>query len=257
MAILFSHEWSQPMHESWQTFQAAFGRYLRDPQHETLPAGVVPRRAKVYEDLLFNNICGFLDNCFPVCQQLISQDDWRMLCRSFYRDWRCHSPRFNDIPKSFLDYLESEMAPPLAYPWFWSLAHYEWIELAVDIFDESSVNQTQISNTGIYANPSLHNLFYEWPVHRISPEWQPDQPQQTFIAVYRNSQHKVCFTEVNPATHALIHLFQTGLSSSEAALSYLAEQMQTDLNDSFKQFGEQAIQQLIDQGILIRSGSAI
>ena len=241
------------MRESWQEFQFEFARYLRDPAQRSLPEGVIPRRAKVYEDLLFNNVCGFLNSCFPVCQKLISERSWLDLSRAFYRDWRCHSPRFNDIPKEFLEFLASEQAPELAYPWFWQLAHYEWVELAVDTFDESAIANEEHSNLeGISVNPSLHNLIYAWPVHQISPDAIPEQAQQTFLLVYRNHDDHVCFTEINAATSALIHLFQAGESQAEIVLENLAGQLQVDVSDAFVNFGRQMIDQLIQQGVLNR-----
>jgi len=241
------------MHKSWQKFQLDFGRYLRDPAQQALPEGVLPRRAKVYEDLLFNNICGFLNSCFPVCQKLINEQAWQDLSRAFYRDWRCHSPRFNDIPKEFLDFLASEKSPELAYPWFWQLAHYEWIELAVDTFDESGVaKQAPASRESLSVNPSLHNLIYDWPVHRISPDFLPEQTIQTFLIVYRNARHEVCFTEINAATSALIHLFQLGQQEPEPGLGKLAEHLHLPASDSFMNFGKQMIEDLIQQGVLIQ-----
>lgn len=237
------------MLESWQNFQLAFGRYLRDPAQETLPEGVVPRRAKVYEDLLFNNVCGFLNSCFPVCQKLITEDQWLDLSRAFYRDWRCHSPRFNDIPKEFLDFLASDTAPELPYPWFWQLAHYEWVELAVDTFDETGRTDQDAPPGSIRVNPSLHNLVYDWPVHKISPEAIPDEPQPCFLLVYRDQHDKVSFTEINGPTSALIHLFQAGETDAKQALASLAEQLQTDFGEAFLNFGLQMIQQLIEQGV--------
>lgn len=239
------------MRESWQKFQADFGRYLRDPEHETLPEQVLPRRAKAYESLLFNNICGFLTTCFPVCKTILGEDEWHYLARSFFRDWRCHSPRFNDIPKEFLEYLESESAPVLAYPWLLQLAHYEWVELAVDTFDDSGVNfESTEDQTYIYINPSLHNLVYDWPVHQISPEYLPIESKQTCLLVYRTADYDVSFTEVNPATSALITLFEQGQTQRDAVLSALAAQMGVPLNDTFTQFGLDMINQLIQQGIL-------
>lgn len=241
------------MLEHWQEFQLEFGRYLRDPAGKTLPEGVIPRRAKVYEDLLFNNICGFLSSCFPVCQQLISKQAWLDLSRAFYRDWRCHSPRFNDIPKEFLDFLASEKSPELPYLWFWQLAHYEWIELAVDTFDESAIAEQGFSNEGyLSVNPSLYNLIYDWPVHQISPDFIPEQEKQTFLIVYRNTQHSVCFTEINAATSALIHLFQAGEQEPVPVLEQLAEHLHMPGSDSIMNFGKQMIEELAQQGVLIK-----
>lgn len=242
------------MLEPWQNFQAEFGKYLRDPAQEQLPSGVIPRRAKVYEDLLFNNICGFINTCFPVCKTLLKKDEWLDLSRSFFRDWRCHSPRFNDIPKEFLDYLVSDISPDLAYPWFIQLAHYEWVELAVDTFDESGL---ELSLSGgkqvISVNPSLHNLIYDWPVHQISPKFLPKERQQAFLLVYRTLENKVSFTEINAPTSALINLFEQGHANGEEALSELAVQMNVPFNAEFKAFGLDMINQLLAQGVLIEA----
>ena len=236
------------MLESWQTFQADFGRYLRDPVNETLPTGVIPRRAQIYEDLLFNNICGFLNSCFPICKSIMGQDSWSELSHSFFRDWRCHSPRFNDIPKEFLDYLDSDLSPALDYPWFLQLAHYEWVELAVDTFDESQKVSDQ--SIGLRVNPTLHNLIYGWPVHQISPDYQPTESRQTFLLVFRNIDNDVEFTEINAATSALINLFEQGYTKSEDVLTELAAQMNVPLNDAFHSFGLDMINQLIAQEVL-------
>tara|TARA_R110002167_G_scaffold32146_8_gene104853 strand:+ start:1439 stop:2179 length:741 start_codon:yes stop_codon:yes gene_type:complete len=239
------------MLESWQSFQADFGTYLRDPAKTSLPEGVVPRRAKVYEDLLFNNICSFINTCFPICKSMLTKEEWKILTRDFFRDWRCHSPRFNDIPKEFLDYLASDISPELKYPWLLQLAHYEWVELAVDTFDESGINNVcSESATSISVNPSLQNLIYDWPVHQISPDYIPTEARQTFLLVYRNEDHDVKFTEINAATSALINLFEQGFTNSDAVLSELASQMNVALNHAFNDFGLDMINQLIMQGIL-------
>lgn len=242
------------MLEPWQKFQADFGRYLRDPEAENLPDGVVPRRAKVYEELLFNNLSGFINNCFPVCRSLHASSEWTALIRAFFRDWRCHSPRFNDIPKTFLDYLDSDISPALKYPWLTQLAHYEWIELAVDTFDESALTDTN-STLDIRVNPSLRNLVYDWPVQKIGPDFLPEQPQTTCLLVYRNDQFRVSFTEVNIATHALVNLIEQGIGNRQSVLEQLAQDMQQSFSESFQLFGLDMIDQLINQQILFGSQS--
>ncbi|MFV1873055.1 MAG: DUF2063 domain-containing protein [Oleiphilus sp.] len=238
------------MLEPWQKFQSDFGHYLRDPAQRTLPSGVIPRRAKVYENLLFNNVCGFLNTCFPVCKTILGQASWLELSRIFFRDWRCHSPRFNDIPKEFVDFLMSDTGPELAYPWLLPLAHYEWLELAVDTFDESGLSFTS-DKSALMVNPSLHNMIYDWPVHQISPDYLPTEPKQTFLLVYRNCDLKVEFTEINAATSALVHLFEQGMDQADQVLKELAQQMNVPFNEAFETFGLDMIQQLIAQQILI------
>jgi hypothetical protein len=66
---------------AFQAFQRAFARHLRDPHHTPRPAGVPARRMAVYSELLFNNVCGFLDRCFPVLRSVVGEARWRRLNR--------------------------------------------------------------------------------------------------------------------------------------------------------------------------------
>ena len=119
---------------SFQAFQHAFARHLRDPHHTPRPAGVPARRMAVYNELLFNNVCGFLDSCFPVSRRVLGEARWRRLGRSFYRDWPLHSPLYREIPREFVRYLQQ--TDGLRLPaWLPELAHYEWAELAVDVME--------------------------------------------------------------------------------------------------------------------------
>ena len=96
---------------AFQEFQRDFGRHLRDPHHAPRPAGLPARRVAAYNELLFNNICGFLDACFPVSRELLGESRWRRLNRTFYRDWPLHTPWFREIPREFVRYLaDAEIA---------------------------------------------------------------------------------------------------------------------------------------------------
>lgn len=246
--------------ESLQEFQQTFGQYLRDPKHIKRPPGIPARRAKVYEALLFNNLCGFLDACFPVCKSLLKLKPWRRLCRVFYRDWRCKTPFFSGIPGEFLQFLQSGLSKQRLPAWFLELAHYEWVELAVDTAaDEEAEEGTAHSQAeGLLAiNPSARNLFYHWPVHRICPDYRPRKPQNVFLVVYRNRQHKVVFVELNPATSLLLTLIQQNPGTRAAVLSQLAGQMATATPhanlEALQHFGGQMIDSLISQEILFES----
>ena len=96
----------------FQAFQAAFAARLRDPRAAPRPAGVPARRMRVYQEMLFNNICGFLDRCFPVARQLLGEPRWRRLQRRFYRDWPLHTPWFHEIPREFVGFLAAAERGP-------------------------------------------------------------------------------------------------------------------------------------------------
>ena len=70
----------------FQQFQRDFGAYLRHPRGNHRPAGLPARPAGVYRELVFNNVCGFLDSCFPLCRSLLGETRWRRLNRAFLTD---------------------------------------------------------------------------------------------------------------------------------------------------------------------------
>lgn len=152
-----------------QAFQTSFGHRIRGGARAPLPAGVPRRRMAVYEELLFNNLRGFVDRCFPVARACLGEARWTRLCRAFFRDWPCRSSWFREIPREFVDYLESTCRQPLPR-WFVELARYEWAELAVDVTD---VRPPDCDATGDLldgvpvVNPALLSLGFQWPVHKI------------------------------------------------------------------------------------------
>ena len=178
------------MNADFQNFQRAFAGHLRDPHHTPRPAGVAARRMAVYNELLFNNICGFVDACFPVSRAIVGDKRWRRLCRTFYRDWPLHTPWFREIPREFARYLaEGDIRQPLP-AWLAELAHYEWAELAVDVMDCAIPAHDPAGDLlagPVALNPALLNLAYAWPVHRIGPDYRPRKPQPTHLVVYRDA----------------------------------------------------------------------
>lgn len=237
------------MAESLRNFQLSFGKYLRDPQQQPLPAGIPPRAAKVYDQLLFNNVRGFIDACFPVCKSLATSSAWTTLARQFFRDWRCHSPVFNDIPGEFLSFLQNSSLLEDLPPWFFELAHYEWVELYLETWDEAK-REKRPPGQGIRVDGPLLNLAYHWPVHRISKGFEPDKPRQTFLLVLRNRQQRIDFIEVNALTSILVNLAESGACPRTRLIQQTARVAGRHLDASFVQHAEQLIEQLIAQGVL-------
>lgn len=205
--------------ESLASFQRDFGRFLRDPHHQKRPEGIPKRPSDIYQSLLFSNICEFLDTCFPVCQTVISDLRWQRLCRVFFRDWQADNPMFSNIPADFVRFLEQgEHSQPLPM-WFTELAHYEWIELAVDINpiifadtafsvleDYISLADTAVAleTSQLVLNPTLENMHYRWPVHKIGASFKTRKREDTYIAIYRDFDHDVRFLHINPMTAMLL-----------------------------------------------------
>lgn len=242
------------MQPGFQSFQREFGRHLRDPRHVRRPAGTPQRRVAVYAELVFNNLCGFLDSCFPVCREILGEARWRRLCRTFQRDWPMHTPWFREIPREFVCYVsEADISQPLPR-WFSELAHYEWAELAVDILDVARPEAEFAGNLldGIVVlNPALMNLAYDWPVQLIGPAFRPRKQQRTHMVVYRDADDAVRFSEVTPPTARLIDLFATEPLTGRQAILRLADEIGHPNPQQLLAFGIGQLDALRQQGIIL------
>lgn len=201
------------MSSSFQELQYAFAANIRDPGREPMPAGVEPRRMHIYQELFYNNIEGFISGGFPVLRSLIADDVWCQLVRDFMRHHRAKTPYFLEIAEEFLDYLNSAKSLPVSFPFLLELAHYEWVELAIQVADEKQVAGK--NGDWLKQKPLMSQLAwplaYQFDVHRIGSQYCPQTPpeQPTFLVVYRNENElKVEFMELNPVTFRLLELIE-------------------------------------------------
>lgn len=235
--------------EALQDFQINYGRYLRDPKAQTLPRGIPRRRSEIYENLLFNNLCGFVDKCFPVACSLFSEAEWEKLCRRFFAEWRCSTPIFSQIPREFVSFIADTFIGDELPPWLPELLHYEWVELEVDL-DESEL--PKITGQGkLHGNPSLRLLAYQWPVHKISQDFLPDTEEETYLVVYRDHELQVRFLEVNATTFTLIQFICTYDGSEDELFSSFAQTIQHPDPEALAAFGLPLIHDLTQQEIFI------
>lgn len=242
------------MNADFQQFQREFSRHLRDPHHTPRPTGVPARRMAVYNELMFNNICGFVDTCFPVSRAMLGEARWRRLLRTFYRDWPLHTPWFREIPREFIRYLaEGEISQPRP-AWLAELTHYEWAELAVDVMDNPAPAYDpagDLLNNPIALNPAMLNLAYDWPVHRIGPDYRPRKLQATYLVVYRDSDDQVQFSQINAITGRLLSLLAAVPSRGETAIRQIAGELQHPAPEQLLAHGAALLDDLRRQGIIL------
>lgn len=215
----------------FQQFQYALARHLRDPRGAARPAGVAVRRAGIYRELLRNNLESFLLACFPLTHALLGARRWRRLVDLFLREARCQTPYFREIPREFLRWLLAAETLPVSLPaWTRELAHYEWVELAVETMETAAPPAHEASGDLLAGRPvlapALMNLAYAWPVQRISRAWRPRKPHAAHLLVFRDAEEHVRFIELNPFSARLIALLQTDNElTGEAACLRLAEEI--------------------------------
>lgn len=201
--------------------QRAFAAHLRDPDRHAPPADIDPARVAVYRDLFFNNVEGLLASFFPVIRSLYGQEDWLILARAFYAQHRSHTPYFLEIAGEFVGFLESAYTPRLTDPPFLrELAHYEWLELVLDIANEeipsAGIDEHGDLLSGVpVLNPLAVLAHYDWPVHRISATNSRPASVETWLLVWRDRADKVRFQELNELS---ARLFMRMRENAEAAI---------------------------------------
>jgi len=215
---------SQPKQQSFTETQYQFARHIRDPEHNPAPDNIEQRRMNIYRELFYNNIEGFIANGFPVLRQLTSDEAWHAMIRDFMVKHHCATPLFHEIAKEFLGYLDNERDLTHDPIFIKELAHYEWVELALSVSD-AEINEIDLAllqqplnekfNTSALAWP----LMYQYPVHQIGPDFQPNQANETpiFLLVYRSTDDRVTFMELNPVSARLIDLLNEGNTAQHAA----------------------------------------
>ena len=207
----------------FQDTQYAFAAHIRDPENTVAPPGIEDRRMAIYRSLFFNNLYNLLGTFFPVLRKISSDEQWRHLIREFMKIHRAKTPYFLELPEEFLDFLQNEYQPlDDDYPFLTELAHYEFVELALRVSpnenDLAGVDPNGDLLTGVPVKSVLSWAFaYQFPVHRISKDFLPTDPteQPTYLTVYRGSDDKVRFLEMNPVTAALLD----AVENNQAALS--------------------------------------
>lgn len=243
--------------KSFQVTQYDFIQHIKNPQARQFDGDIEDRRLKIYRDLFFNNILGFLSSGFPVLKSLYSEQQWKLLARKFFIEHECRSPYFIDISKEFVEYLSSEYELSEFDPVFMGeLAHYEWLELdvsvrkssqKVDVWDgHSAITQVRMSDLASLVS-------YQYPVHQISVEFKPSQSiEVVYLVVYRDAMDEVNFTLVNAVSaHLLNTIIQQGVATVNSLIKTMIEAMPQLNVQQITESLQTVVEQLLKQEILL------
>lgn len=204
------------MPEPLAALQKKFAAHIRSPGKAPAPTDVEDRRMEIYRKLFFNNVRSLLSWNFPVLRKLHSDGAWAQLIRDFYIEHRARTPLFPELPREFLRYLQDQRQDRDGdLPFMLELAHYEWVELALSL-DERELDEVPADPDGDLLagvpvlSPLAWPLSYQFPVHRIGPEFQPTEapPEATHLLVYRRHDDQVKFMQLNPVSALLLQLLQ-------------------------------------------------
>jgi hypothetical protein len=190
-----------------------------------------------------------------VLRSLYADADWHALVRLFIDQHRCHTPYFLEISQEFIRFLMEVHEPRKCDPVFAAeLAHYEWVELALDVAqDEHGEPQAcpDLASSCLTLSPLAWLLSYRFPVHRIGPSFQPEQAgDPSYLVVYRDREDQVQFMEINAASARLLELLRDGGGhSAQHHLAQLAKELQSP-EQRVAEFGMPLLVDLYDRGIV-------
>jgi hypothetical protein len=245
---------------SFQDKQYAFAAYIRDPDHRPAPEGIEDRRMSIYRDLFFNNLRNLLGKTFPVLRKLHDDKHWDRFIRQFMQNHHAKTPYFLELPEEFLNFLRNEYEHQVDdFPFLTELAHYEYIELALSVSTDSNNLDGVDPNGDLLANIPVKSVLtwayaYQYAVHRISTDFQPTQAedQPVYLAVYRQSNDKVGFLELNPVTAGLLNAIEENVAdrTGEELLREIAAEINYLNVDAFIKHGAAALEEMRQLEIL-------
>ena len=250
----------------FQDKQYAFAAHIRDPANTVAPPGIEDRRMAIYRSLFFNNLYNLLGTFFPVLRKINSDDQWRHFIREFMKVHRAKTPYFLELPEEFLAFLQNEYRTrDDDYPFLTELAHYEYADLALRVSPEEN-DLTDVDPEGdllkcVPVKSVLTWAFaYHYPVHRISKEFLPKEAteQPAYLAIFRRSDDKVRFLELNAVTAALLDAVENNQAalSGEMLLRDLATKIHYSDVDALIKHGLDALEEMRKLEILTGTRNA-
>lgn len=238
---------------------ASLAAWIRDPGSPP-PDGVEPRRLKVYADLFYRNVEDLLASAFPVIRRTLDDATWHGLVRDFLREHPARTPLFAEVSREMLRYLEARAESGRGDPpWLLELAHYEWVELALQVSEARVDDVPHDPTADLLATPPALSplawpLAYAWPVHRIGPGHVPDAPPAvpTLVLVRRDAAGGVTFSELSPLAFRLLQRIEDEPERTGAAhLRSLAEEAVAADVEAFVADGARLLESLRADGTLL------
>ena len=250
------------MTQDFRQLQRTVASYLRDPASCAPPGAIEPRRLKVYEDLFYNNIEGFLRGGFPVLHKILdAAGSWQALVRRFFASHACETPYFTDIAGEFVGWLQTDGAASEYPAYAAELAHYEWMELVLALEDAPAPPADLHRSGDVMAlcpilNPVSRTLRYQWPVTTLGPDNADVEPLQEplHLLMYRDHDYAVRFMAINLPTAELLEQLRLGREQPTTGLVHLqqlAERMPGVEPERLLAFGQSLLEDFLERGVLI------
>lgn len=219
------------MSDTLKQLQNAFSHSARGHE-ETQSFDFEKQRLSIYQDLLLNNLHEVISPCFPVLLSLLPTDIWRAILQDFLKQSHVSTPIFHELPFYMVNYLEKH--PISKYPFAFELAHYEWVELEVELSEPNQPPQVNGSISLLDQTWKLSStarlLEYNYEVDKISLDYQPHTEVKTYLIVYQ-IKSEVEFLKINELSFQLLTLMLQESTSARVIIQMLSE-IHAQLNEN-------------------------
>lgn len=232
--------------------QRAFAASIRDPQVYPAPAGIPESRMAVYQNLFFANLSEALAGAFPVAHEVLPETLWETWRRTFWREHASKVPEYPRLPGEFLAWIGQSQCLDAAPDWALELLLWEHAELESMLAeDDPLMLVVDVMLEQVVLAASVRVFVFDWPVHRVSADWQPAKPEQTCLACYRTPDLNVDFITLTPASAALLSVLQgEAPCSGQYAVHTLAAHLQADV-ESLSDFARAFLSDLVARGVIV------
>jgi uncharacterized protein len=228
----------------FQENQLAFTEYLRGTESNEKTDEQKPRQQQIYRDLVYKNINQCIADVFPITKNIITEADWEILMREFISVHRLQTPYFLEICQEFLTYLAYQRKPlATVHPFMLELAHFEWIQLALDTADicfpehqhNSTSAESTFSESSLWkASPLAVGLTYSYPVHIIDECYLPKEGSihPNYLLIYRNRNDDVKILVTDDLSLRIIQLLQSNENINHIQIrELLSAELEDDQKD--------------------------
>jgi uncharacterized protein len=241
------------MLNDFRQYQFALARHLRDPLSVPAPVGVNATDAAACTQEMVDHLCNVLEPAFTVTQALLGDELWQHAVRLFIKDAPHHAPWATAVQRAFVDHVCASPEMQNLPAWLQDLAHFEWLQSAVSTapvtwpaFDAAG----DVMHNPVVLNPTHVNGSYEWPVHHIGTDNEPDDMQTTHVTVLRDQNDELHVFESSVFRGQLLDLLREG-QTGEQAFMVLAMWLSHPEPEAFVREGEQVMAQLQREGVVL------
>jgi hypothetical protein len=241
------------MLNDFRQFQFALARHLRDPLGVSAPVGVSLADAAACTQDMVTHVSEVLVPAFPVTCALLGDEMWEHAVRLFLRDAQPHTPWASTTQRAFVDHVCENPDMQRLPAWLQDLAHFEWLQNAVNTTPVSwpaCDAAADVMHHAVVLNPTHVEAAYEWPVHSIDTDHQPDDMQSTYVSMLRDKDDTLHVLESSVFRGQLIDLLRDG-QSGEQAFMVLAMWLSHPEPEAFVREGAEVMAQLQREGIVL------